>query len=171
MTVLDEVTYQHIRQAVAAAVPTVENGKGTLAERVHAHLWPYVEAAAVAAAAEGLVPETPEVVAPAPRDRRTRRWQITVRFWMKTPNGPELAAETDPEIIDGTGEIPPKLEAYCMDLHGGVGPELREDAVKERLPQLRNNLGRQGSAVLRVEYIGPEGAEWLCQTDVIRLND
>lgn len=170
MTVLDEVTYQHIRQAVAAAVPTVEDGKGTLAERVHAHLWPYVEAAAVAAAAEGLVPETPEVVAPAPRDRRTRRWQITVRFWMQTPNGPELAAETDPQVIDGTGQIPTTVEACGLELYGTLHPDLSAPLVKKRLPQLRNNLGRQGSAVLRIEYEFM-GDAWLCQTDVIRLND
>lgn len=165
MSFQDEVT-----KIVTAALPSAGTGKGTPAQRVAAYLWPFIVAAAEHAAAEGVVPEDPEGAAPAPRDSRVKLWQCTTRFWLHSANGPELVAETDPEILEGTGMIPLQLEAYAWDLHEESVPELSQDSLKERLPQLRNNLGRQGSAVLRVEYeVG--GASWLAQVDVIRLDD
>lgn len=156
-----------VDRLVSAVIPHVEEGKGTLAQRVHAYLWPLVAVATEAAAAAGAVPAT-EPAAPEPKDRRVRLWQCTVHFWRMTENGPELVAETDPEIIEGTGTLSALVEQYGLDLHGLSVPELHRDAIKAQLPQLRNNLGRRGSAVLRVEYsLGAES--WLCQVDVIRL--
>lgn len=166
MTFQDEVT-----RLVVSSLPNVAPGKGTLAQRVHAYLWPFVQTAAEHAVDAGIVPDVePEAAAPEPRDQRVKLWQCTTRFWMMTANGPELMAETDPEIIEGTGLIPLRLESYGRMMHEeGSVSELSEAALKERLPQLRNNLGRQGSAVLRIEY-ETGGAAWLCQADVIRLD-
>ena len=165
MSIQDDVT-----RLVSAVLPNVEPGKGTIAQRVHAYLWPLVAEATEHAAASGLVPASDKgEPAPAPRDQRVKLWQCVTRFWLRTENGPELMAETDPEILEGTGMLPPRLAHYATEMHAGHVPEMAEDVLKERLPQLRNNLGRQGSAVLRVEYEA-DGAAWLCQTDVIRLD-
>jgi len=164
MSIQEEVT-----RLIVSTLPEVPKGKGTLAQRVHAYLWPFVQSAAEFAAAEGIVPPT-ESPAPDPRDRRVRLWQCVTRFWLRSEGGDELVAETDPEVLEGTGMIPLMLEDYGLDMHEVAVPELSRDALKGRLPQLRNNLGRQGSAVLRIEY-ELAGASWLCQTDVIRLDN
>lgn len=166
MNIQDEVN-----KLVVAVLPDVESGKRTLAQRVQAHLWPYVHAAAEHAVSEGVVPKAEKgAVAPEPRDKRVKLWQCVTRFWLQTANGPELMAETDPEVIEGTGTLTTLVPKYGKEMHGVSVPDLTAKAVKERLPQLRNNLGRQGSAVLRIEHqIGDE--QWLCQVDVIRLGD
>jgi hypothetical protein len=154
-----------VARAVEALLPHVPPGAPSLVERTHAALWPYV-AVAVAQAP----PDTAgQVEAPETRDKRAKPWQYTVRFWEAAPTGAELVAETDPAVMWSTGELPGIVSLCASEMHEGAPiPELSRGAVKERLPQLRNNLGRAGSAVLRVEYaVG--GVRYLCQVDVIRL--
>jgi hypothetical protein len=136
------------------------------ATALHAAFWPYVSAAA-----EQVTPaETPpEAVHATPADRRTRLWQVTLRFWATPPAGPELVAETDPAVIEGTGGLPAAVADTAAQLHGEVPAALDAEHVRPTLPQLRNNLGRRGAAVLRLPYVWEEQA-YLCQVDVVRLD-
>jgi hypothetical protein len=128
---------------------------------IHAALWPLVRAAAA--------PYAPRAAAPQPaaaRDRRVRRWQYTVRFWN---DAGELVGETDPEQMEGTGAVPQILATLAEQLHEFVPPELTPEAVKARLPQLRNNLGRGNHATLRISYADGGGRGHACQMDIHRL--
>ncbi len=135
------------------------------AAAVHAALWPDV-----CAAVRIYLEESPAPVAPA--DRRTRPWQYVARFWEIAQTGPELVAETDPAVMDGTGQIPGiviSLAAELHECHPNLLPaDLTHEALRERLPQLRVNLGRSPSAALRIPYAISEGS-YLCQLDVYRL--
>jgi hypothetical protein len=169
MTLQEAVT-----QLVEAVLPHVEQGvAGSLADHVHAYLWPFVATGVELAVANGVY--TPPADTPTPpevQDKRVKRWRHRFYFWKISPIGHDLIAETDPEIMEGTGTLPDIVERYGLELHGADAfpEELSIDATKARLPQLRNNLGRQGSAVLRIEYaVGDD--RWLCQVDVIRLSE
>jgi len=142
--------------------PHVPGGAAPLAERVLAALWPFV-----VQALEGQEGVSEPIT--APRDKRTKPWQYTVRFWATTPNGEELQGETDPAVIDSTGKLPDVVSALAVQLHGEATPrELSPASLKERLPQLRNNLGRAGSGVWRILYY-IEDTQHMCQVDVVRL--
>lgn len=151
-----------LESAVAAAVAALHAERGPLdAATTHAALWPYVRAAAAPYA-----PRTTQAPASPARDRRVRRWQYTVRFWDAAG---ELVAETDPEHMDGTGSVPQILSSLAEQLHGFVPPELSVEAVKARLPQLRNNLGRGSRGVLRIGYADGNGMMHSSQMDIHRL--
>lgn len=162
---------------VSAAVDAMLSEPGALADvppdrlgpAVHAALWPHVHAAVADALAARDLP------APAaPADRRARPWQYVARFW--TADG-DLVGETDPAVIHGTGELPGIVRALAAELHGDealFSPEMDPDVLKGKLPQLRNNLGRADSAVLRIPYEilqpnGNRGESFVCQVDVYRL--
>lgn len=156
--------YGHVLPAVRLILSDLNNTPDapSLEERVHARLWSYVTHAVREADPSVILHEAPK------RDGRSKAWQYVVRFWAATPIGQELVAESDIEIMQGTGSLPGIVAQYAKDMHDGHLPaELGEDAIKEKLPQLRNNLGRQGSAVLRVEYAVNE-LDYLCQVDVSR---
>lgn len=135
-------------------------GEAPTPERVLALFWPYVRTA---------VAEIPGAAPPPKTDKRTKPWQYTVRFWLQTEAGPDLQAETDPAVMPSTGEIPSILSDLGIQMHGEETPiDLSPQALKGRLQQLRNNLGRYGTAALRIEYdIGDES--YLAQMDVVRL--
>jgi hypothetical protein len=133
------------------------------AAALQAALWPYVKVAAAPYAAQ----PTP-AAATQLRDRRVRRWQYIVRFWDAAG---ELMAETDPEVMDGTGSVPAILASLAEQLHGFVPAELASEVTKARLPQLRNNLGRGSRGVVRVNYADGQGAAHICQMDIHRLED
>jgi hypothetical protein len=154
MTPLETAVESAVRELVAQAGPMD-------AEAVHAALWPYVRAAAAPYAPRPAVP-----VAATPKDRRAKVWQYTVKFW--NADG-ELVGETDPERMEGTGGVPGIIEGLAEQLHGFVPPELHPDATKARLPQLRNNLGRQPRGVLRIPYADGQGQPHICQMDIHRL--
>lgn len=162
--------YPHVRAAVALLVQE-QNGAPftapTLEEHIHSQLWAYVTHAV-----KEVGPSSAGVI-PARRDGREKTWQYMIRFWYNAPNGAELIAESEePELMQGTGSLPDIIATYGAELHAeqitdGVPSELSLEAVKAKLPQFRNNLGRQGSAVLRIPYtIGDES--YLCQVDVAR---
>jgi hypothetical protein len=148
--------------AVDEAVRALVTERGPMEpEALHAALWPCVRAAAAHYAPR----TTPAPASPA-RDRRVRRWQYTVRFWN---DAGELVAETDPEHMEGTGSVPQILSSLAEQLHGFVPPELSVEAVKGRLQQLRNNLGRGSRGVLRIGYADGNGGGHTCQMDIHRL--
>lgn len=150
-----------LESAVAAAVAALHAERGPMdAPATYAALWPYVRAA-VAPSAGG---EESPPVAPS-SDRRVRPWQYTARFWDAAG---ELVAETDPEVMQGTGSVPEILATLAQQLHGGIPVEMYPAELKARLPQLRNNLGRYGKAVLRIPYVF-DGASLVCQLDVYRM--
>ena len=154
MTPLETAVESAVRELVAQAGPMD-------AEAVHAALWPYVKAAAAPYA-----PCSAPPVATAPKDRRAKVWQYTVKFWDAAG---ELIGETDPERMEGTGSVPGILADLVEELHGFVPPELHPAAVKARLRQLRNNLGRQPRGVLRISYADGQGQPHICQMDIHRL--
>lgn len=165
--------YLHIRSAVELILPEL-NGKdpSSVEEQVHARLWSYVTHAVRDLNPSAL--NTAEV--PAKRDGRAKPWKYVVRFWEVTPLEKALVAESDEEIMSGTGKLPGIVAQYGRDMHSDEAanvaycpPELSEEAIKEKLPQLRNNLGRQGSAVLRVPYDIGENS-FICQVDIISLD-
>lgn len=153
MTPLETAVESAVRELVAQAGPMD-------AEAVYAALWPYVRAAAA--------PYAPRTAPPSPqtRDRRAKVWQYTVKFW--NADG-ELVGETDPERMEGTGGVPTILAGLAEQLHGFVPPELHPEATKAKLPQLRNNLGRQPRGVLRIPYADGQGQSHICQMDIHRL--
>ena len=151
-----------VAEVLSALTPALLAEGPLTPERCLAALWPYVQGALDAAKIEAPPPE-------ASRDKRAKPWQYTVRFWRSTPAGPELEAETDPMVMPSTGALPGILQAYGEEMHpGACPPELQADAVKGRLQQLRNNLGRHGASALRIEYKAGLDS-YLCQVDVIRL--
>lgn len=132
--------------------------------QVHKALWSYV----THAVDEVLRPSA--AVAGAPKqDRRSKAWQCVIRFCRTTPpSGLDLVAETDPETIQGTGALPQLIEQYAAEMHpdDALFPsELVAASIRERIPQMRNNLGRQGRATLGIEY-EYDGCTYLCQVDV-----
>lgn len=148
--------------SVESAVQALAHALGPQdAAAMHAALWPYVQAAAA--------PYAPRDV-PAPSeptgDRRTRPWQYVARFWDASG---ELVAETDPAIMDGTGNLPTIIATLATQLHEFLPAELHPEATKGRLPQLRNNLGRGKRAALRISYADGAGETCNCQVDVHRL--
>jgi hypothetical protein len=156
--------YAHVLPAVKLIIQDLNGAPDapTLEERIHARLWTYVTHAVRELNPSALATEAPK------RDGRSKSWQYVVRFWNISPISNDLVAETDTEIMQGTGSLSAIIAQYAQEMHDGMLPaELSEDAIKEKLPQLRNNLGRQGSAVLRIEYnIGDES--YLCQVDVAK---
>lgn len=155
MTPLETAVEFAVRELVAQSGPMDP-------EAVHAALWPYVRAA-VAPYAPNKYPQP----SASTRDRRAKYWQYTVKFWDAAG---ELVGETDPERMEGTGGVPGILYFLAEQLHEGfVPPELMPEATKTRLPQLRNNLGRQPRAVLRIPYADGQGQAYICQMDIHRL--
>lgn len=165
MTTPSEI-YPHVLAAVRLVMQDNAYTAETpgICERTHIALWPYV----THAVAEVLVPSAPAPDAPKP-DRRSKSWRVVVRFWHAHADGvAELVAETDPETITGTGKLPELIKKYAEEMcpDDALFPSaLVAASIRERIPQLRNNLGRQGSATLRIEYIY-EGAEYLCEVSV-----
>ena len=142
--------------------PTLPYSPSPLPNRLLAAFWPYLE----------------HLRNPSPpgqpfselerKDQRVKPWQIQIYFWCQTPIGPELVASTDPEVALSTGSILELVPQYASELHEALPDPLRAEAIKPRLAQLRNNLGRQAGAVLRIPYV-LEGVDYLCQVDVMRL--
>jgi hypothetical protein len=167
--------YEHIAAAIAEVLPKINPDELKRGIRpssiVAARLFPYIEAAtsSLLAAADLERPAEEQT------DRRAKPWQAQLRIW----SGEELVAETDPEVIDGTGQLPELVEDIASQLHETAPAELQQANVRGMLPQLRNNLARQKSAVLRIEYTAPDlsedprlagrAAQYLCQVDVFRL--
>jgi len=152
-----------VSEAVTLLLPRLPKGHAALSERALASLVPYVTKALEEAGHAATV--TAE-----PRDKRSKPWLVTVRFWLHTPIGEELVALDDPTVIYSTGGIPPYVTGLSQEMHGEIPPELSAASLEERLPQLRNNLGRYGSAVLRVEYAAG-GELFKCQIDVVRVEE
>ncbi|MCK9513684.1 MAG: hypothetical protein M0R28_21005 [Pigmentiphaga sp.] len=165
-----------VREMLPAALREHEETGAPIAEIMHAQLWPRL---CGAIETELFLSYSNVPTAPTGKDRRAKPWQYVVRFWMQTPNGPELVGQTDPEIMMGTGEIPTIVTTIAAQLHeDGAPDELKPDAVKALLPQFRNNLGRANTATLRIPYVyadmdegemGGRAVEYLCQIDVYRL--
>lgn len=170
--------YEHVAAAVAEILPKIpvdELRRHSPASVVATRLFAYIETATTTQLTELLgADELPAVLDAG--DKRAKPWQIQVRFW----NGEDLVGETDPEVIQGTGEIATMVAAVAADLHGTVPEELTVDAVKAHLPQLRNNLARQRAAVLRIKYeaadleddpvLAGRAVQYQCQVDVFRLS-
>lgn len=153
-----------LETAVGVAVRTLIAEHGPMdAAAAHATLWPYVRRAM-----SELAPASAAPAAEPARDRRVRRWQYVVRFW---DGSGELVAETDPEVMEGTGNVPHILASLAQQLHGFVPWELHVEAVKARLPQLRNNLGRMSRATLRIAHADGSGAPFVCLVDIHRLGE
>ena len=160
---LVQEVYTHVLPAVKLLLQDL-NGAATSENAdalVHGKLWPYVTHA---------VRElNPSAVPTAKRDGRSKSWQYVVRFWEMTAIGPQQLAVTDVEMMQGTGSLVGIVQGYVMELHeiDTLPSELSEESIKAKLPQLRNNLGRQDSAVLRLEYkLGDDS--YLCQVDVAK---
>lgn len=163
--------YPHVLAAVRLVMQDKKDYTATPdAVLAHNALWPYV----THAVEEIANPSAPVPDAPKP-DRRSKSWRVVVKFYTLRPevpgadaDGKWLIAETDPEIVQGTGSLPELIEKYaeemCPDEALFPSP-LVAAKLRERIPQLRNNLGRQGSATLRIEYIY-EGAAYLCEVSV-----
>lgn len=163
----DELIQTGVASAVTEAIPHVPGGDTPLVHRVHAYLYPYVQRA---------VEEAGTGENAQKQDRRIKPWQYVARFWQTVNGEPELIAETDPAIMNGTGEIPDLICNLAAELHEvsahDLPAEVRVKAL-ETLPQLRNNLGRQGSAVVRLQYamdVDGEDTDFFLQLDVMRLN-
>lgn len=172
----------YVQSAVALLLPDAARAAARdsrpLDETVQALIWPHVRSAV-----DALGEPTDGAESAARSDQRTKPWQYVARFWQHTPNGPELVAETDPEIMHGTGELPAIVQGLASQLHecaaNTLPDALSDDSLRDRLPQLRNNLGRGRAAVLRIEYtfvhlddeppLEGSAADFLCQVDVYRL--
>jgi hypothetical protein len=153
----------HVSAAVEAlcASPSfpVDVPADRLAAALHARLWPHVEEAV------GTYLAGRDLPAPGRADRRARPWQYVARFWDASG---ELIGETDPAIIQGTGELPGVAQRLMEELHEGVAFSDMQETIKARLPQLRNNLGRADNSVMRIPY-RVEERDFLCQLEVYRL--
>jgi hypothetical protein len=155
--ILPNEIYAHVLSATRLIIADMGDAPdaSSLEERVHARLWTYVTHA---------VRELdPSSAAEAPsRDARSKPWQYVIRFVQVAPTGIQVIAETDPEIMQGTGHLPAIIAKYAEELHEtlpGAGPaELSDEAVKKLIPQMRNNLGRQGTATLRISYLFAAGS-------------
>jgi hypothetical protein len=133
---------------------------------IHGRLWPYVTHAVEE------IRNPPSAPADPPKqDRRSKVWQYIVRFWVVTTSGTELVAETDIETMQGTGKLPGIIEQYATEMHpdDALFPSglVASDIKEQRLPQLRNNLGRYSKASLRFEY-DYDGAAYVCEVDVTK---
>lgn len=171
--------YAHVLSAVRLLIQDLGSDGFTansLEEHIHTRLWSYVTHAVQEvrpSASSASSAEAPK------KDGRSKAWQCVVRFWIvATPGtlipagspGVELIAETDPEIIQGTGSLPEIVERYATEMHpdDALFPSaLTTAAIKEKLLQLRNNLGRYNKASLRMEYV-VDGVSYLCQVDVAK---
>lgn len=175
------MNHERLREIVAEIMPRAvaeHNSTGMPhAEIVHAILWPGVSAAVLSLLSAEDVP------AEAGKDRRSKPWQWVARFWQATENGPELVAETDPAIMEGTGAISSIVAGLAAQLHECEETELPdalgEAAIRALLPQFRNNLGRANAAAMRIPYEfanleddegGGSVDSFLCQLDVYRLD-
>lgn len=146
--ILPNEIYAHVLSATRLIMQDMGEAPdaASLEERVHARLWTYVTHA-VRELDPSSAAETPA------RDARSKPWQYVIRFVQAAPTGIQVVAETDPEIMQGTGHLPAIIAKYAEEMHDGVIPaELSEEAVKKLIPQMRNNLGRQGTATLRISY-------------------
>jgi hypothetical protein len=156
-----------VSRLVSKLQPTLPHSDLPLQERLMAALWPYLEPMGDVPAPPG----QPFSAYDSPgqgKDKRVKSWQIQILFWCETPIGPELVASTDLETIRSTGSILELVPQYAQELHGALPDALSAEEVKPRLQQFRNNLARQAGAVLRIPYV-LEGAQFLCQVDVMRL--
>ncbi|HEX2239156.1 MAG TPA: hypothetical protein VHJ19_12710 [Gammaproteobacteria bacterium] len=104
-------------------------------------------------------------------DRRAKQWGYIARFWSGLKGDPVLEAETEPAVMQGTGQLPTIVADLAEQMHGEIPAELTAEAIKARLPQVRNNLGRNdsGQTVLRVDYEIAGGDVWRCQVDIARV--
>jgi hypothetical protein len=136
---------------------------------VYARLWSYVTHAVRECSPEGA-----QLGPPAGKpDGRSKVWSVQLRFSDGTG---QLTAETEPEPITGTGQLPALVAAYGAEVHAdddvsnviadAIKAHLLE-AVAEKLPQLRNNLGRskEGKATMRIEYSVGEH-DYVCEVAV-----
>lgn len=157
--------YAHILPAVKLIMADLNGSPdaSSLEERISARIWPHITHAVREVDPSAIETETPK------RDARSKSWKYVVRFWHATPLGNDLAAESDAEIMQSTGSLPAIVAQYGTDMHGELPPELSEESVKAKLPQLRNNLGRQNAAVLRIPYDVGEDS-FICQVDIVRLD-
>jgi hypothetical protein len=162
--------YAHVLPAVRLLAAEVAEGNSldtgaTLEATVHARLWPYV----THAVQEIQNPSSAPAPAAQKQDGRSKVWQVVVHFWA---DGMTVAA-TDPEKMQGTGKLPGIIEQYATEMHPDdttFPSVLVASAIKEqRLPQLRNNLGRYEKAQLRFEYV-IEGVNYACVVDVAKLD-
>jgi hypothetical protein len=155
--ILPNEIYAHVLAATQLIIQDMGDAPdaSSMEERVHARLWTYVTHA---------VRELdPSSAAEAPaRDARSKPWQYVIRFVQVGGAGIQVVAETDPEIMQGTGHLPAILVKYAQEMHDAVPDELSEEAVKKLIPQMRNNLGRQGAATLRISYTFA-GESFQCQ--------
>lgn len=169
--------YAHILPAVRIIMAELNGAPdaSSVEERIAARIWPHITHAVREIDPSALDNPTPK------RDARSKPWQYVIRFWHVTELGNDLVAESDAEIMQGTGPLPAIVAKYGREMHSpepndGVTlfpdhlpAELAEESVKSKLAQLRNNLGRQGSAVLRIPYdIGND--RFICQVDVTSLD-
>jgi hypothetical protein len=158
--------YSYIKPAVELIMKELNGAPdaSSLEERIHSRIWPYVTHAVKELNPSAIETQTPK------RDSRTKSWKYVIRFWNVTAIGNNLIAESDEEIMQGTGALKQVIPQYAGELHENYIPtELSEDSIKSKLSQLRNNLGRQGSAVLRIPYaVGEEN--FLCNVDVVSLD-
>lgn len=162
--------YAHVVSAVRLLIQDASEQNSVAPEAValedvYKQLWPYVTHAV--AEVNPSAPLTAALNGEPKRDGRAKLWQYVVRFWLREPFDTRLIAETEVEAMQGTGELPAIVARYALEMHEQIPPELSEEVVKGKLPQLRNNLGRQGSAVLRIEYTVGDDA-FLCQVDVAK---
>jgi hypothetical protein len=155
--ILPNEVYSHVLSATRLIIQDMGDAPdaSNLEERVHARLWTYVTHA---------VRELdPSSAAEAPsRDARSKPWQYVIRFIQVQASGIQVVAETDPEIMQGTGHLPAIIAKYAQEMHDAIPAELDEEAVKKLILQMRNNLGRQGTATLRISYRLADGS-FQCQ--------
>lgn len=166
-----EQIQEHISAAAALIIPAASSlprpGASTIAESLHALLWPYVVAAAQQFGA------SPAETVPGAEDKRSKPWQYIVRFWREESGDDEaeLVGESDPAITTSTGALPKIITDMAAEMHDGAEIEVFTlENLKAMLPQFRNNLGRGMSAVLRIGPYEADGAAYRCQVDVYRLN-
>lgn len=118
---------------------------------------------------EALADDTAGAVPASTGDRRAKTWLCVVRFWRRD----ELLAESEPFTIQGTGTIPQLIRDYAAQVHGcgidALPAQLDFAALKDMLPQMRNNLGRYASTTLRVPYV--LDGEHVCQVDVSHISE
>lgn len=157
----------HVAAAVGLALSNNPSMDAT-PEAVHAFLWAHVKQAVDAERGAMDLP-------PIEQDKRIKPWLYVARFWDNGPIGPELIGETDPTLMNGTGELPSIIRTLAAEVHetNTLPPKLAEEHLKTLLPQLRNNLGRGNNATLRINYCleNIEAApDYICQVDVFRLS-
>lgn len=158
--------YAHVLPAVRLLMQDnmdTSDSAPTFEEQVFKRLWAYV----THAVHEVQNPPSSAPEAPAKRDGRSKAWQCVVSFYKINSGNPLLIAETDPETIQGTGSLPDLIEKYAAELHETEYHLLPSPlmVIDKKIPQLRNNLGRQGKASLRIPYDYADGS-YLCEVHV-----